>query len=493
MSTRRLIIWITFIAVFVMAARVSVDTDTWWHLRAGQWVWEHRAILHADTFSYTRAGATWQYPGWLIEVPMYLLYQAFGAGGLNVWTAFMVMLAFFFVWKAMSGGPFLRAFVLIFAVTVSGVYWAARPYMVTFLLSAVYLCLLEDFRWRGADRLWWLPVLTVVWVNSHGGFALGFILWGVYFVRYAWDVVSAWWRSRQGIAPDGVDLGKAVITFRYMFVIGLLMGMAIMLNPYGVEMYMYPFKTVGIGTLREFIQEWQSPDFHQLQVQPFAWMLLLILGVVGVSRHPISFVDFCLVAGLAYMGLLAGRNIATFALAAPIVLSRHLAPIVSGWGERWGLGKQAQIPVRLSRAQRWGNAGLLGILILAGGVKTAYVFLPEINEKHFHETLPVEAVEYIRAERPPGRLFNAYDWGGYLLWALPEYAVFVDGRTDLYGDEVIGEWLQVVRAEDGWEEVLEGWEVRLLLGAPGWPVVRLLEGKGWRLLYADELAVVYSK
>ena len=66
----RLVISLTFIAIFAMAARVSTDSDTWWHLRAGQWIVEHRAVPMADLFSHTRANAAWQYPGWLAEVLM---------------------------------------------------------------------------------------------------------------------------------------------------------------------------------------------------------------------------------------------------------------------------------------------------------------------------------------------------------------------------------------------------------------------------------------
>ena len=83
LTIQRLVIAITFLAILAMAARVSVDTDTWWHLRAGQWIVEHRTILTSDPFSYTKAGASWQYPGWLFEVPMYLIYKTSGAGGLT--------------------------------------------------------------------------------------------------------------------------------------------------------------------------------------------------------------------------------------------------------------------------------------------------------------------------------------------------------------------------------------------------------------------------
>jgi uncharacterized membrane protein (DUF485 family) len=495
LSTSKLVVWIAFLAVFAMAARVSVDTDTWWHLRAGEWIWEHRAVPQQDHFSYTRAGEPWQYPGWLVEVPMYAIYQAFGPGGLNLWTAAMVTLAFGFVWQTLSGGPFLKAFVTILAATASGVYWAARPYLVTFVLTAMYLWILEKVvdgekrevdsgEWGERKWLWLLPLLMVIWANSHGGFAVGFILWGVYFVSALiqfgemkrFDVQTF---KRSSIGP--------------LLLIGFLMMLAVCINPSGPVMLLYPFKTVSIGALQEYIQEWQSPDFHQLQTQPFLWLLLLTLGAVGASHKRLRWTEFFLLAGFAYLSFMAGRNIALFALAAPLVLSRHAASLFQDEAERWGIWQPASGRVEVSRGQAILNGILLGILILAVGVKAALVFPPKENEKFMQQTLPVDAVEYIRQKRPEGRIFNSYNWGGYLLWVLPEYPVFVDGRTDLYADEIVDQWVQVVRAERGWQDILDFWNVKLILLEPHHSVIKELSENDWILMYKDDIAVVYRR
>jgi hypothetical protein len=493
-TLRSLVIWLTFLGIFTMAARISVDTDTWWHLRAGQWIVEHRAVPQVDPFSYTRLGEVWQYPGWLVEVPMYLIYQGLGPGGLNIWTALMVTLAFGLLWQTLHGGPFLRAFILVLATAVSGVYWAARPYLVTFVLAAAYLRILEDFHWQrtaqSIRRLWWLPVLMVVWANSHGGFAVGFILWGV----YAFAEVVAWLREHSFFVSlkTFFDLKSSIQNPQFtLFWAGLLMILAVCCNPSGPVMLLYPFKTVSIGALQEYIAEWQSPNFHSLSVQPFIWLFLATFAAVGISRRRLALTDFLLVGGFAYMGLLAGRNVALFALAAPPVLARHLDPLVSVLSRKTGYRSTA-LDSRQPRYIRL-NRLLVGLLLLAAVAKAALVYPASVNQAQFTKSLPVNAVEFIRSANPPGRLFNAYNWGAYLLWALPEYPVFLDGRTDLYNDEIINQWLQVVRGETGWEEVLERWQVRLILLEPKMPVISQLPGKGWKLLYMDDLAVVYGR
>jgi len=476
---------VTFMAVFAMAARVSVDSDTWWHLRTGQWILENRSIPQADPFSYTRLGESWQHPGWLVQVPMYWLYQLGGAGALNLWTAGMVTLAFVFVWCTLSGGPFLRGFAIILGATVAAVYWAARPYLVTFLLSAVFLWILEGYRWRKVDRLWWLPLLMVVWVNSHGGFLAGVLIWGVYVTHalFQWLTARVWHAGREPARRQ--VLGRLLL-------VGVVLLAAVVINPSGMAMYTYAFKTVSIGALQDYIDEWQSPDFHAAFVQPFAWLLLLTFGVVGASRRRLALTDFLLFAGFAMLGLLARRNIALFAIVALPVVTRHAAPLLAAAQRKLGFRQPAKAPA--AGISNWLNWLLLGLVALAVVLKVLYVLQPGINQSAFQRGLPLGAVEHLKRIEPQGRLFNSYNWGSYLLWALPEYPVFIDGRTDLYSDEVIDQWLQVIRARPGWEQVLEDYDVRLVLIEQDSMLDRVLEYEsGWTSIYEDSQAAIYQR
>ncbi|GAB4579661.1 MAG: hypothetical protein Fur0022_23990 [Anaerolineales bacterium] len=490
MPTSRLVTWITFLAVFAMAARVSMDSDTWWHLRVGQWMIENRALMTGDVFSYTREGAEWLYPRLVVQVPMAWIYQTFGAGGLNVWTAGMVTLAFAFIWKTMEGGPFTKAFITVLGGVVSGVYWGARPYMVSFVLGAVFLWILEDFRAGKKDRLWLLPILMVVWANAHGGFAVGFMLGGMYGaerLKVEGFRLAAHLREKQQLSTFNLQPQT-----KKLILIGLLLPLAVCLNPAGPRFLLYPFQTVKIESLQDFINEWQSPNFHESGVQPFIWLLLLVIGAVGASRKGLSLVDFLLVSVFAYMGLLAGRNVALFGLFAPVVLARHAGPVVEQVREALGIRAPRLDRVR-SPLQGWVNRILLVVVMLAVAAKVSLVYPEKINVEAYGRHLPLEAVAFLKETQPPGRLFNSYNWGGYLQWALPEYQVFVDGRTDLYDDEIIGQWFQVVWAEEGWEEVLDRWGVNLVFLEKDVPVIAKLAEAGWTQLYADEKAVIFAR
>ncbi len=480
MNTKKLLAWVTILGVAAMASRVSIGLDTWWHLRAGQWMVENHAIIQVDSFSYTRVETTWQYPGLWIEILFYWLYQAFGIGGLNLWTTLMVTATFAFLWPSLSGNVFIRALVTIFVALVSAIHWVARPHLVTFLLLAIFLWLLEDYRWgRKPVRIGWLPVLMVIWVNSHGGYLTGFLIWGIYFIGLIFQ------------DEHGKKEQKNYRVLQFLLV-GFGMGLATLLNPQGISLLALPFSTVSRSAEQLWITEWQSPNFHELKMQVFAWLLLLTLSVAAASKKRFSLVEFLLVAGFGYLGLIAARNIPLFVLTAAVVLTHHGDDLFQAWAKKRKI-KIFQNSNELLRWQSWLNWGIVGITIIIVAIKIVSVVVPEENSRSIRASMPVDAVQFIREAKPQGRLFNAYNWGGYLIWTIPEYPVFVDGRADLHGDEIIGQWMDVIQINDGWQNILVKWDINLIMLEPHQPLTRLLTYEGWSLLYEDNIAVVYGR
>jgi hypothetical protein len=483
LTLHRLLTAIVFIAIFTMAVRVPADSDTWWHLQSGRWIVENQAIPRTDPFSHTRFGETWVDHGWLAQIILYLVFDAGSYAGLALLVASLVTAAFSLIWlQVQDANRWLRAFVLIIAATTSGVIWAARPQMFSFVMTAAASYLLFRFK-RGDQRaIWWMPVLILVWVNTHGGFAVGFILMFAYLFGEL---------GNQILRNDGM-------AWREMGRLALVMGICLLvipLNPNGVQMWAYPFRTVGIGVLQDFIQEWRTPDFHQLHLHPFIWMLLAALTSLGLSGRRADFTDLTLTALFTYMSLLAGRNVALFALVAAPLIIRHADSALDGWSERMGWKERLTVRVRpQGRLFTVLNWVLLGLLCLAALVKISQPINSSVNEEAQAESLPVEAVSFLERERPRGPIFNSYNWGGYLIWRLPDYPVFVDGRTDLYDDAFLREYLSIIHARGEWEAALDSYGINLVLIETESMVGRLLvERPGWDRVYHDEMATVFVR
>jgi len=493
LSTQHLLVAVLFVAIFALAVRQPADTDTWWHLKSGQLMWETGRLPRADPFSHTVAGQPWIDHGWLVQLLLWPVYRAAGLGGLALLLAIIVTAAFALVYRQCAGRPYVAAFVTLFAAVASSVIWAARPQIISFLLAAIVAYLLDRYK-RSGDRrwLWPLPPLVVLWVNSHGGFVIAFLLLGCYLAGETLNRLTSSPSQNEG----------AGVKIRPLLLIFLISLPAVLLNPNTVKMIPYAYQTVSIGPLQDFIQEWASPDFHRLQFHPFLWLLLLTLAAMGLSRRRADWTDLVLVSLFGYLGLLAVRNIALFALVVAPVLSRHATAAVEelastvprlSWLAVAGHTRPAPPSRRLARL----NLLLLALILVAAaskiGLDLARLRAPAV----WGRGLPLAATDYLRHHELPGQMFNTYNWGGYLIWSLyPDKPVFVDGRTDLYAlhSRVLDDYVTVHWTQPGWQQVLDRYKIGYVITERTGLLDRTLsESQGWQLLYQDNVAAIYGR
>jgi hypothetical protein len=325
----------------------------------------------------------------------------------------------------------------------------------------------------------------ILWVNVHGGFAIGFLILGVYLFGETVQMVHEAVQSDRNWRTAWDQHKRDIF---HLLLVSFLCTLAVSVNPHGPQMLLYPFKTVSIQVLQDYIQEWQSPNFHEAQVLPFLLMLLLLIGTLYESRRRGDPTEIILVLVFLALALLASRNIALFALVAAPVITRHLDALLDEM--HLDTGSAAQLP---KRTTKWLNLAVFLLLIVASGLKISSALSSQVNQDALEEKIPVRAVEYLRSVQPKRNLFNTYNWGGYVIWELhPGFLSFVDGRTDLFDDEILEEYLISWQGLPGWERVFETWDIEIVLLEPWAPLRIRLESQGWEIDYEDELAVVLS-
>jgi hypothetical protein len=493
LTTRRLLVIVLFLAIFAMAAGTGqpADSDTWWHLKSGQLIWQTGQLLRTDSFSYTVAGQPWIDHSWLVQVLLWPIYHASGLDGLALLLAALVTMAFALVYLQCEGKPFVAALVVLLAVVSSSVIWAIRPQLVSFLLAALVAFLLERHRRTDNVRwLWPIPFLVVLWVNSHAGFVIAFILIGCYLAGHVLDRLTA----RPPTAPH--------VRIAPLGVAALVSIPAILLNPHTVQMIPYAFQTINIGPLQDYIQEWAAPNFHNLQLQPFIWLLLLTLVAMGLSQRRADWIDLALVGVFGYLALLAVRNVALFALIAPPILTHHAVNALNDPATlprfSWLGSLTHTLPRRrASRPIAGLNAVLLILVAAAAGVKVSADLFRLRDPAVWGQGLPLEAVRYLRDHDLPGNMLNTYNWGGYLIWSLyPDEPVFVDGRTDLYAlhSQVLDDYVTVHWAQPGWQEILDRYQIGFVITErSGLLDGMLAEAGSWQPAYGDGVAIIYVR
>jgi hypothetical protein len=486
---------VVLLLVFIMAARMPVDSDLFWHLKSGEATLAAGRPLLTDIFSFTRFGTGWINHSWLAQVFWFIGFESGGYLGLSLMIGLCAVAMIALVYLQMSGPPLFRGFVIVLGCLVLAPVWTPRPQLFSLVLFAGLNLLIFRFREHKTRKLWLLPLLFLIWSNLHGGYILGFMLVGGVFLG---EILDRVFRSSQGIHLDWKELKK----LKKLALWSLISIPALVINPNGLNMLGIPFQTIGVTTLQRTIEEWASPDFHMLFSQPFLWLFFAVIISFSLAGKRANGTDLVLVLLFAYSGFLAQRNIGPFAIVAMPVLSRSLWQILSqlrifGYAETTG-GKVSNpdegFPVLFRpKWQRRINLTVVLLLALLAFLKVVWVTEPGSVNQQISQGFPTGARDYLKVNLPEGELFNEYNWGGYLIFNLPEYRVYVDGRTDLFGDEILLEWEQVVKGDDGWKEILAKWDIHLVLLQPDRPLVKLLADAGWELLYSDKVAVLFSK
>ena len=515
LSARRLLVFVLMSLVFVLAARPIRDPDFWWHLRAGRLIWETRAVPHADVFSYAFSGREWVAHEWLSEVLMYLVHQALGYAGLVVCFALVISAAMWVAYRrcaAHAGHPYVAGFALLLGALAASPTWGARPQMFSFLFACVSLALLDGYvKGKGRRAVWWLVPLTALWANMHAGFALGLALIALTVAGLALDHWLAEggnkpWSEDGGGEADGdvngesakgrVNGGDGSLWRRVrplVFVFAACLA-AVALNPNGARLYLYPFETLTSRAMMKYINEWFSPDFHELMFQPLALLLFATFAAMILSRGRVRPSSLLLVAATGYAALRSARNVPFFALAAMPLLAEHSWK----WLTRQAWGGRLATPERRSCRAAGLKAALNVLLLVAAPLALVASRVGQVAARRASDeaqNYPSAAVEFMRENRPPQPVFNEYGWGGYMIWNLyPDYRVYIDGRADVYGDDYLEEFL---RAHDGvadWRAPLEREGVRTVFIKPEAPLASLLrQDGGWRKVFEDGQAVIFVR
>jgi hypothetical protein len=364
--------------------------------------------------------------------------------------------------------------------------WGVRPQVFSFLFASIFLYLLECYQ-RGERKhlIWWTVLLMILWVNLHAGFAVGLALIALVLAGMALDAVLL----------ERESLTALWLRVRTLCLVLLVCGAAVLVNPNGVRMYSYPLDTLKSQAMMKYIEEWRSPNFHELMFQPLALLILAVFGALILSGKPVRFSQLLLLLATTWATLRSGRNVPFFALVAIPLLAEHSWHWLTSqhWG-RWltkpenrEVGRNATVKI------------LLNVLLLV----VAPLTLAVVRVQHTvvsqaaaeAQQFPVAAVEFIRARQLPQPVYNEYGWGGYLIWKLhPDYRVFIDGRADVYGDAFIEEFLATHDGEPHWQESLNKYGVRTVLIKPDAALASLLrQEQGWQKVFEDSKAIIFVK
>ena len=445
-----------YLIFFTFGFMSFTDPDYWWHLRTGQYIVENRSIPTHDIYSYTVQGKEWLTHEWLSEAAIYLSVSSFGyAVTLGIFVA-ITLGAFGLTQRAMlkSGTPPMAAILLILlGLMMSATYWTVRPQVLSWAFIALFISTLFQ-RQRPA---WLLVPAMALWANIHLGFLFGLVIASLWYSTRLWESRSHGqfeWKS-----------GAAFLA---------ALGAATLLNPSGplVWAHAVPFVPVfGSAVDTSVITEWASPNFHSPMHFPLLGgiALLIVLGLTAQVRDPFAVL---LAAMFAVLALYSSRFQPMFAIAF-LPAAGLAARDLSIFQQRNSAPSHASL--------NWALVGLTAVIALVAIplLPQAQVFPdPRTNSQPYY---PAPALAWVQEHRPNANVFASYAWGGYFINGLyPDGHVFVDGRADMYGTDVVQDYRSITAAKQGWQEKLEGSGTNVVVVSPDSPVAQELHyTEGW--------------
>lgn len=464
------------------------DADTGWHIRTGQWIMDHGQVPKVDLFSFSKAGQPWFAWEWLTDVVYGQLHRISGMKGLLLLSAFVIagygtVLFRHMIWKGAT--PFAALVITLLGFGASTIHYLARPHVFTLLGLAISLWIIDNDRRKPSRAIWLLVPIAVVWVNVHGGFLSLLVCLGILTI----GCFLEGWLPFEEAAP------KLALARRYLLVT-FACSAASLLNPYGWELHRHVYSYLQSDWIRNNVREFQSPSFRTETA--FQFEMLLFAGLM-TAAWLLWKRDWAAAGWIVFWGhnaLTSERHIPVFMIVAapPVAMAltelwvlvtkdsskKSVLGILSALGE--------DMRVSCQRSSLWiGLAALLFAMLPASAMRWPTDF-PDIK-------FPVKMASKHEPILAAGRVLTRDQWADYLIYRYyPHHKVFIDGRSDFYGEMLGRQYQDLVQARHKWEEALESYRFSAILAPAEWALVPLLRKDArWRIVDDDGMAVLFER
>jgi hypothetical protein len=470
--------------VFGGAEQLFRDSDSGWHIRSGEWIVMHRSLPRTDPYSFSKSGQPWFLCEWGADVLMGAAHRIDGLRGVTALVAAAIS-ACTWMWCrlhfAVGGDFFLTALFAPPMITTVSLHWLARPHVFSWLFLLGALLYAEHAGSRfGLPQLAAVAAGTALWANLHGSFFLAPVIGLIYAASHL---------VRPMLWPlDGPSERAKAIGFGWAALAALA---GSFLNPYGWRLHEHVFSYLRDDQLTSRVAEFQSFNFHDKDATQVALTMALAAagGILALQQKKLA--HFLLAAMFLWGALRSARVIPLVALLilplanGAFTEALHNARDLRFWSKlKAALDYSSRIRVI---DQRLSGLAFFGFALL--------VSLPAIsNAAGFSPTrFPVAAAQAVDRLPADARLLSSDSFGGYLIYRFNgNRKVFVDGRSDFYGADFMKQYLVLMSARPGWQEIVRSYAFTHALLPPDSALTSALEQAGWTGLYHDDVSTLLA-
>jgi hypothetical protein len=485
----KLILVVELELIFFFALRPATDPDYGWHIANGRHVLDGLTFAGRDLYSWT-ATNVWVAHEWLTEAIMNFVHAIAGSSGNSVIAAIVVAATYACVMLGLRkrGIPASLAAVALpvcFAGALRSL--AVRPHVVEMFFLAALVFLIDRFLAGDVSRRRFVGIViggALLWVNMHGSFPLLTVMMLITSAELLLISDRRW-----------LVFVQAAFVSACIFIA----------NPWGLRIYAFAVQSIRSHPTLAYIKEWQPPVLTEWLAFPLILQFFLTtVGVLWVVRrfrfaksesHSEAGIPFSIgilrAPAFAFLALQSGRHMMLFGIANAWLIAVGAEFLVS----RLRVQKPVAGPMDAERsvAKEAINIGIAVMVAVAVIAKGWGVISPHAQKSAVDAAYPVRIVpELERRYSSSDRLFNEYRWGGFLIehTSIP---VFIDGRSELYGDRQLERYGSIVHLEQDWLSRLDSMEVTLVLMPRASPLATALDKAGWRTVAIDSVAALLSR
>ncbi len=463
-----------------MSFSTLTSQDLGWHLKTGEWIVKNLQIPHYDFYTSPAPKNLWIDLHWGFQAFIYTIGSIGGLLGLNLFRSFLLLLIYFFVYKASQRkeNPWFISSIALLSILCAQERFQMRPELLTFLFMTLYLTILESQRDKESKWLWAIPIIQIFWTNVEGLFMIGPALVFFYALGNLWE-------------GEGKNSWKLWI----VFIVTLL---ACFINPYGLEGFLFPFTL-----LKEILFKGTNPfmgvgEFHPPTELPVtkiptqAFLLLFgltvftcITKIKQINRtHIILFIVF---ASLAFV---AQRNLGLFSFFGLFIILKY-----------------AHFPKLFSK-KIFSKIGIFIYFLFSSTLVFSTVsnhfYVRDLRPERFGlgispEIFPPQAISYFRQNQIKGRIFGSIDLAPTIIYCLwPNLQPFIDTRLELHGPERFREYQQALGQESKWKQFQQKYNIQMVFAdhiqKDSLRLISFLaHDSNWKLVYFDEISVIFLK
>ncbi len=490
---------VSFLFLKLSGARTLLgDGDTGWHLRTGEWILAHHRIPHTDLFSFSRPGAPWFAWEWLWDTLFALLFRSGGLAAVVLASTLVICLAsaatFRLVRRKCDNGLVAIAVTLL-ATGGCAIHWLARPHLFTILFFVLTLHITQRADEGRTKLLGWLIPLTLVWTNLHGGFFVVFLVLACYIGGHLLNALieSDPARCREYLSKTLPWLKTFAACFAVTFI-----------NPYGWQLHHHIVTYIADPYLLQHIAEFQGVDFHSGAAVYFEPLIIATLAASFWAIRQRRFAEAFLGLGWMHLALIAVRNLPLFSIAcAPLIAEGAVTLLraASTSALRENISKLAakfrSASASVDATDRIGRIHLVSAAAMA--VLALLLFAPHPPSDRFvaefdPKVFPAGAIPVLSSPATH-RIWAQDQWGDYLIYRMyPSTKVFVDGRSDFYGDKFGEEYLRLLDVQVGWDKTLDRYGIDTVVVSPKLALSSTLKvSRDWRVVFDDHNSVVFRR